>query len=250
MRRHQRPQRHLDRVPTGRDRDAHLVRGGLGAQPGDLERDAHLVPVGQPRPLQRHLALLGTDLRHAGRLGREAHAHGGEQPLDRRRDRPVSVAQVGAQRIGVGLGAKPGEASVGLELGARVGDVVVRQVRRSGQVEPHRRRLRQRAAAAQHVDRLGQEPGVHLEPDRGHEAVLLGAEDVAGAADLEVAEARSGSRRRGRRPRRSRAAACGRPATAASRADGAGRRGRGGRIGRPARAAGRAGPARRCRRGR
>ena len=37
--------------------DPHLVRGGVRAQPGDLERDAHRVRgPGSRRPLQRHLA--------------------------------------------------------------------------------------------------------------------------------------------------------------------------------------------------
>ena len=36
------------------------------------------------------------------------------------------------------------------------------------------------------LDRFGEEAGVQVEPHRGHVAALLGAEDVAGAADLEV----------------------------------------------------------------
>ena len=38
------------------------------------------------------------------------------------------------------------------------------------------------------LDRLGQQARVEVEADRGHVAVLLRAEDVAGAADLEVGQ--------------------------------------------------------------
>ena len=39
-----------------------------------------------------------------------------------------------------------------------------------------------------HLDRLRQHPRVEVEADRGHVAGLLGAEDVARAADLEVGQ--------------------------------------------------------------
>ena len=129
-------------------------------------------------------------------------------------------------------------------MAPELGDVVVGQEGRAGEVEAHRGGLRRRVPPAKHVDRLGEQPGVHLEPDRGHEAVLLGAEDVAGAADLEVAERDLvAGAEVGRREDRVQPLARD-VGERAWFAGGGGRRRRAGRSGRPGRAAGRAGPGR------
>ena len=81
--------------------------------------------------------------------------------------------------------ARPRDAPVGVDLGRLVGDVVRRHVGGDGQVDAHRRRQR-RLLAGQLVHRLFQHLRVHLEADGGHVPALLVAEQVAGAADLEV----------------------------------------------------------------
>ncbi len=68
-----------------------------------------------------------------------------------------------------------------------VGDIVVRQVRAPVGEQP-RLRLHLGGAAAQLRHRLLEQLHVQVEAEPDDEAVLLGPEQVAGAADLEVLE--------------------------------------------------------------
>ena len=84
------------------------------------------------------------------------------------------------------------QAPVQLQLLGLLGDVVVGEVRLDRQVDDGLRLLDLRrpilAPRLALLDRLREQPRVQVEPDRGHVARLLPAEDVAGAADLEVGQ--------------------------------------------------------------
>ena len=81
---------------------------------------------------------------------------------------------------------RPRDAPVRVDLGGLVGDVLRRHVRGHRHLDAHRRRDRG-LLALQLVHRLLQHLRVHLEADRRDVAALLVAQQVAGAADLQVA---------------------------------------------------------------
>ena len=110
----------------------------------------------------------------------------------------------------------------------------------------HLRRRRRLAARErlQPFDGVRQQLHVEVEADRADLAALLGAEQVAGAADLQVAQRDLEARRPAPSPRRSSAAASARPRSARGASRTAGRRTRAPRRARRGRAAGRAAPGR------
>ena len=79
-----------------------------------------------------------------------------------------------------------GQPPVRLEAGRFPADVAGRDVGVHGNLDVHHGRLRDRLAP-QRRDRLAHQAAVQVVPDRGDVARLGLAEQVAGAADLEVA---------------------------------------------------------------
>ena len=128
----------------------------------------------------------------AGRLGGEPELRDLDQAEDRGRRRAEPIDDLLAERADVVRRPRPGQPSVELELLRLVGDVVVGQVGVERQVEDRLRLLEDRRASLPAglalLDRVGQQARVEIEPDRGHVAGLLAAEDVPGAADLEVGQ--------------------------------------------------------------
>jgi hypothetical protein len=76
---------------------------------------------------------------------------------------------------------------VHLDLRGLVGDVVAGDVGVDRDVDAHRLRRLLRRVPRHRRDGLVEHPHVELEPDGRHVPGLLAAEQVAGAADLEVA---------------------------------------------------------------
>src|SRR2546430_1592061 len=122
-----------------------------------------------PEPRELHLRLLDR-----------------EQVLDRLRQRPVAVLSRRPQlaELVVALGER--EATVQVDLERLGSDVVGGHVRVDPRVHAHRPRHRA-PLTGQLGYRLAEELDVQLEPEGGDVPVLLGSEQVAGAADLEVA---------------------------------------------------------------
>ena len=100
--------------------------------------------------------------------------------------RPVPVFPLGADVVDVARVGDRGEAPVRLHADVVAGDVVARQVRVDGQVDGDLDRLGD-GLALELGDGLGDHLAVEVEADGGDVARLVGAEQVAGAADLEVA---------------------------------------------------------------
>ena len=155
------PERPLDRGRLEQEGGQRQIATSTGSRPGATGMRTWLEAVSGRRPATWSATLTsrrsgsrthfrvtwrssartsGTPAASAANRTRTAR----EEPLDRVRDRAVAIAKVRAQCLGIGLGPDAGEAPIGLELAARVADVVVGQVGRAGQVQPHRRRLRGR----------------------------------------------------------------------------------------------------------
>ena len=104
---------------------------------------------------------------------------------DLRRRLAVAVDQLLVQQVDVVVGADLGQPLVHLQPQPLGRDVVVRQVGVDGQLDADLGELRL-GVAAELVHRLADQPDVEVEADVGDVAGLLAAEQVAGAADLEV----------------------------------------------------------------
>ena len=129
---------------------------------------------------------------------------------------PKRSSSSSRSRIRSAISFAPGHAPVDLDLRRLVGHVVAGHVGVHGQVHPHRLGRLVGGVARQRAHRLVEHRHVQLEAHRRHVAGLLVAEQVARAADLEVAhgdlEARAqlgvvGERRQARPRRRSVSAA-------------------------------------------
>ena len=105
--------------------------------------------------------------------------------LDGLRHRAVAVLERRVQLAQLVVRLREREPAVDVDLQRLRGDVARRHVRVHARVDPHRPR-RQPPMTLELGDRLGEHLDVELEPERGNVARLLGAEQVAGAADLEV----------------------------------------------------------------
>ena len=109
-----------------------------------------------------------------------------QQRLGRRRQRAVAVLPLGADVVDLGRRRDRGQAPVGLEAQLLLGDVVRRQEGVGRDVELDLGRRADRLAL--HLGhRLGDHLAVEVVADGGDVAGLGLAEQVAGAADLEVA---------------------------------------------------------------
>src|SRR6185437_9086446 len=109
-----------------------------------------------------------------------------EQVLDWVRERPVAILERGAELAELVVGLREREPAMEVDPERLGADVAGRHVRVDARVDPDRARRRP-ALARQLGDRLVQELDVELEAERGYVAGLLGAEQIARAADLEVA---------------------------------------------------------------
>ena len=172
-----------------------------------------------------------------------------EQVLDRLGQRAVAILGRDLELAQLVLVLDEREPAVEVDLERLGGDVARRHVGVDARVDADRAR-REPALAGELGDDLVQHLDVELEAERGDVAGLLGAEQVAGAADLEVAHRDREARRRARCGRRASRAARAPPASARPPRDRRGRRARGRRGGRRGRGSGRAGRARACRRAR
>ena len=172
-----------------------------------------------------------------------------EEVRDRLGQRPEAILGRDAQLVQLVLVLDERDAAVQVDLERLGRDVRRGDVRVDARVDAHRPRRAPRHAL-QLGDGLVQHLDVELEAERGDMAGLLGAEQVAGAADLEVAHrdreagAELGVVGEGREPRARLGGQVGRVR------DRRGRRGRARRCGRRARGSGRAGPGRAGRRAR
>ena len=169
-----------------------------GRTPGRGRRPRRRQQLHRRRPRQPRSeaddqpALLAREAGHASGLGGKPQLRDLDQPKHRLRHRAVAVGDLLAERGHVAGRARPGQPPVELELLGLVGHVVVGEVGVDRQVHDGLRRLpdglAELAPRLGLLDGLGQQPRVQVEPDRRHVAGLLAAEDVAGAADLEVGE--------------------------------------------------------------
>src|SRR3954467_1039505 len=112
-----------------------------------------------------------------------------DEVLERLWERAEAVLELLAQRLQLGDLARAGDAPVDVYLRLLVGDVVGRHVRVDVDVEAHGLRLvlAREALALARAHGLVEHRHVELEAERRDVAGLLVAEEVAGAADLEVA---------------------------------------------------------------
>ena len=167
---------------------------------------------------------------------------------------PKRSAQLLAQLLQLGDLAGGGDPAVDVDLGLLVGDVVGRHVGVDVDVEAHGLRASSgsspSSSAAIACDGLVEHLHVELEAERGDVAGLLVAEQVAGAAQLEVAhgDLEAGAELGVVRQRRQAVAPP--PPSGPPRSGTAGTRRRARGCGRRARGSGRAGSGRRRRRGR
>ena len=104
----------------------------------------------------------------------------------RGRQRPVAILELLAQTVAAGRVAQARDPPVQVHLLLGVAHVVIGQVGRQPQFHFHVERGNT-AAALKFRHRLLQQPAVEVEADGLHVAVLLLAQQVAGAADLQVA---------------------------------------------------------------
>ncbi len=115
-----------------------------------------------------------------------------DEPDDRLRHRAEPVGDLLAERGQVARRSSPREPPIQLELLGLLGDVGIGQVGLDRQVDDGLRLLDARRPILSPrlalLDGLREQPRVEIEPDRGHVARLLPAEDVARAADLEVGQ--------------------------------------------------------------
>ena len=127
------------------------------------------------------------DLDDAGSLDTAPEALVEEQLVELRWCRAKAVGELFAQAIELLVGAGRGDVAVDHEAQRLLGDEALWQPEVEAEVQLDGGRRRRRRLAAQLGDRLLEQVAVGLEADRAQVAVLLGAEQVAGAADLEVA---------------------------------------------------------------
>src|SRR3954471_7346932 len=155
----------------------HLLLEALGAFGVEIDRRD-----GEPAAPERHRA--GARLAEL-----DARLLQGQEVLERLRERAEAVLKLLAQRLQLGDLARAGDAAVDVDLRLLVGDVVGGHVRVDVDVEAHGLRLvlaREPLVLAR-ANRLVEHAHVQLEAEGGDVAGLLVAEQVAGAADLEVA---------------------------------------------------------------
>src|SRR3954454_8815388 len=155
----------------------HLLLQALGALGVEIDRRD-----GEPAAPERHRASARLAELDARLLQRQ-------EVLERLGERAEAVLELLAQRLQLGDLARPGDAPVDVDLRLLVGDVVGGHVRVDVDVEAHGLRLvlaREPLALAR-AHGLVEHRHVELEAERRDVAGLLVAEQVAGAADLEVA---------------------------------------------------------------
>src|SRR4051812_5248828 len=155
----------------------HLLLQALGALGVEIDRRD-----GEPAAPERHRASARLAELDARLLQRQ-------EVLERLRERAEAVLELLAQRLQLGDLARPGDAPVDVDLRLLVGDVVGGHVRVDVDVEAHGLRLvlaREPLALAR-AHGLVEHRHVELEAERRDVAGLLVAEQVARAADLEVA---------------------------------------------------------------
>src|SRR3954468_15376023 len=176
------------------------VLGGIGNSQREL-RLARLVQRLGDLLLQA-LGALGVEIDRRGgeRAAAERHRAGPrlaelgarllerDEVLERVGDRAEAVLELLAQSAELGDFAGARDAPVDVDLRLLVGDVVGRHVGVDVDVEAHGLRLviSREALALARPDRLVEHAHVQLEAERRNVARLLVAEQVAGAADLEV----------------------------------------------------------------
>ncbi len=103
------------------------------------------------------------------------------------RRRAEAVGELGAEVGDLAVGAGRGDPAVDGEAHRLLGDPALGQAQVEAEPELDGCRRRRDRLAGQLVDRLLEQAAIGLVADRPQVAVLLGAEQVAGAADLEVA---------------------------------------------------------------
>src|SRR4051794_11452204 len=152
-----------------------LLLQALGALGVEIDRRD-----GEPAAAERHRPRPGLAELDARLLERD-------EVLERVGDRAEAVLELLAQRPELGDLARARDAAVHVDLRLLVRDVVGGDVRVDVDVEAHRLGLVLGRCAVAGADRLVEHAHVQLEPERRDVAGLLVAEEVAGAADLEVA---------------------------------------------------------------
>ncbi len=178
-----------DRLPPDhrRERAGHeqgldlRLDDALGVQP----LEAYDAGVGQHDRREPHVAPRDRDLLDARPPGAGAEERHEQQALHLDRRLAVAVHHLLAQQVDVVVLAHLGQPLVHLQPQPLAGDVLVGQVGVDGQLDPYLAELRL-AVALELVHGLADQPDVEVEPDVGDVAGLLAAEQVAGAADLEV----------------------------------------------------------------
>src|SRR5262245_15502647 len=130
-------------------------------------------------PAAQHGAHDHACLQHAAQI------HDAQKAVDQRRNRPIALAQLGGEVVQLGRAAHGGEAAIEHQALMLVGDVAVGDVRRETELDLGLH-LDVAPLAAQLLHRLFHHLRVELEADRGDVARLLLAEQVAGAANLEI----------------------------------------------------------------
>ena len=185
---------HVGRKLAGADRDEQLGQVFAVRGPGDQTAQADLRAGGEvdrehpghrlggaPRSHVAH-----GDLADAPGHGRRPQAGQGEQPDGRAGQGAVAVGPLRPDVLDVGIRRHRRQAPVGLQPGVLGGDVVLGEVGVARHVEGHRGWGRA-GLAPRLGHRLGHQLDVEVVPDGGDVARLVGAEQVARAADLEVA---------------------------------------------------------------
>src|SRR3954470_8829985 len=154
-----------------------LLLQALGAFGVEIDRRD-----GEPAAAERHRS-------RPGLAELDARLLQGNQVLERVRNRAEAVFELLAQRAELGHLARARHAAMDVDLRLLVGDVVGRDVGVDVDVEAYGLRLvgRREALGLLRPDRLVEHAHVQLEPERRDVAGLLVAEQVARAADLEVA---------------------------------------------------------------
>src|SRR3954470_7636026 len=152
-----------------------LLLQALGALGVEIDRRD-----GEPAAAERHRPRPGLAELDARLLERD-------EVLERVGDRAEAVLELLAQRPELGDLARARDAAVHVDLRLLVRDVVGGDVRVDVDVEAHGLGLVLGRRAIPGADRLVEHAHVQLEPERRDVAGLLVAEEVAGAADLEVA---------------------------------------------------------------
>ena len=142
--------------------------------------------------LEQHRAALRTEIEppHAECARNQFELRDAQQVLRRRRQRAEAIVQLRGELIELRLARCSGDALVERQTHVHIGDVSVRQEGRQAQLHlggGGERLIEERLAARlQRLHRMLEHVEVQRQPDLGHLTALLLAEQLAGAADLEI----------------------------------------------------------------